>query len=699
MRTSRRQNHSDRSRDRDRALAQASVDRVSALGSLPPTRLHARALEATQRGVRNLAHRQNALGSWSGDYGGPMFLLPMYVIGCRVAEVRIPEARRRRMVTYLYSAQHADGSVGLHVEGEEGCLFTTVLSYVALRLLGEPAEAAGADQMRTWIRANGTALQAAPWAKWMLALLNLYEYEGLNPITPETWLLPYAFPVHPGRLWCHCRQVYLPMSFLYGIRAQIPPDDEIRALRKELYDQPYDTLPWARYRNTVRLQDTYTPLTTAMRAANRVLLAFEWASARLPKNPLRRRALKEVLRHVHYEDQVTQHIDIGPVNSVLNVICHHFAEPGGDAFHHGLAALEEYLWEGHDGLKLQGYNSSQLWDTVFAVQALLATPFTEEDGPTLTRAYDYIRDNQILDDVPHHRDHYRDRSRGGWPFSNRAHGWPITDCTAEGFKAAVLLEGRVTTRAIPEDLLRDAVSLILGWQNDDGGWATYERRRAGPWLELLNPSFVFGDIMVDHSYPECTSACLQALALALARRHLSGAPYDAQVTDAQIAAALARGERYLRTTQRPDGSWQGSWGICFTYGTWFGVWGLLAAGATPDDPALGRACDFLLGHQRADGGWGEHHRACAEGRWVDHADGQVVMTSWALLALIRVQHPDHEAIARGIAFLTQRQAKDGSWPREAIAGMFNKTCAITYDNYRHTFPVWALGLWLQCHLP
>lgn len=23
--------------------------------------------------------------------------------------------------------------------------------------------------------------------------------------------------------------------------------------------------------------------------------------------------------------------------------------------------------------------------------------------------------------------------------------------------------------------------------------------------------------------------------------------------------------------QRPDGSWYGSWGICFTYGTWFGI--------------------------------------------------------------------------------------------------------------------------------
>ena len=29
------------------------------------------------------------------------------------------------------------------------------------------------------------------------------------------------------------------------------------------------------------------------------------------------------------------------------------------------------VWHGHDGVKMQGYNSSELWDTAFAVQAVL----------------------------------------------------------------------------------------------------------------------------------------------------------------------------------------------------------------------------------------------------------------------------------------------------------------------------------------
>lgn len=48
-------------------------------------------------------------------------------------------------------------------------------------------------------------------------------------------------------------------------------------------------------------------------------------------------------------------------------------------------------------------------------------------------------------------------------------------------------------------------------QNSNGGYSTYETKRAGGVLELINPAEVFGDIMVDYTYVECTSAALQAL--------------------------------------------------------------------------------------------------------------------------------------------------------------------------------------------
>ena len=51
-----------------------------------------------------------------------------------------------------------------------------------------------------------------------------------------------------------------------------------------------------------------------------------------------------------------------------------------------------------------------------------------------------------------------------------------------------------------------------------------------------------------------------------------------------------------------------------------------------------------------------------------------------------------EAIRRGIDLLSARQHADGSWPQEAMAGVFNETCMLNYDNYYNVFPTWALAL-------
>lgn len=36
-------------------------------------------------------------------------------------------------------------------------------------------------------------------------------------------------------------------------------------------------------------------------------------------------------------------------------------------------------------------------------------------------------------------EYYRHISKGAWPFSTRDHGWPISDCSSEGLKAALVL--------------------------------------------------------------------------------------------------------------------------------------------------------------------------------------------------------------------------------------------------------------------
>ncbi len=633
-----------------------------------------------RRGLANLSHLQADRGSWPGDYGGPMFLLPMYIALCHASN-RLPTGEQRAgVLTYFSNVQRTDGSIGLHAEATSGSMFTTVLSYVSMRALGLGPDDERLIRMREWVRANGGPLGAASWGKFTLCLLGLYDWRGIHPLQPEFWLLPKEAPMHPRRLWCHARQVYLPMAWLYGMRSSVAVGSRLqRELRDELYDGQWPSISWEQHRDTVSSADDYRPTTPGLKATYLAENLYE----RLPFKPLRKRAIAECLHHIQYEDRVTNDIDIGPVNAVLNTFVHFFrGAEGRSEFERGFAALEPYLWAGHDGVKMQGYNNSELWDTVFAVQAILATPAGWQPPEVLEKAYGYLRENQILEDVPEAEAHYRHGSKGGWPFSNRAHGWPITDCTSEGLKCALALEGRFERHEIPLERLRDSVRLILSWQNDDGGWATYEKQRGGAWLEQFNPSQVFGDIMVDYSYVECTSACLQALVAA--RRRFAG-------EFGELEAAISKGVSFLRASQRADGSFEGCWAVCFTYGTWFGVTGLLAAGVPASDPAIRRACAFLVSKQRADGSWSEHGDTCRTRQWLEGEQGHVAQTSWALMALLRSGGVERQVLERAARFLVSRQEADGSWAREPLVGVFNRTCLINYDNYRHYFPVWALG--------
>ncbi|MCL2012236.1 MAG: terpene cyclase/mutase family protein [Cystobacterineae bacterium] len=640
--------------------------------------LEERALKSMHLAVENLQRLQHSDGSWLGDYGGPAFLLPMYVALCEAAQ-RLPDPHRgQRMRAYILSTQRADGSIGLHAEDDRGSMFCTALNYVALRILGASPEEAPLVRMRAWMNAHGGPAGAASWGKFVLCLMGLYEWRGIWPILPELWLLPQWKSFHPSKLWCHCRQVYLPMAWLYGMRAQAPLKPLICALREELWNGAWETTAWEKQRSTVCEEDNFRPQTGFLLRANQAQALYEASHL----TSLRKKAIEECLKHIIYENKATQDINIGPVNAILNAFVHLFREGGEADFERGFARLEEYLWEGHDGMKFQGYNSSQLWDTAFAIQSVLASPVADKATSLLEKAYGFVRDNQIVEDLPDKEAHYRHRCLGGWPFSTRPHGWPIADCTGEGLKCALALKGRFFPGVSPF-LLNEAVETLLSFQNEDGGFATYELKRGGNWYEALNPSQVFGEIMVDHTYVECTSSCLQGLA------HFQRCfgPQE------RIERALRRGAEFIQSQQRGDGSFEGSWAVCFSYGTWFSIVGLLAAGLRASEGCIQRAVSFLLSKQRSDGSWAEHFSSARERRWVEGNRGHVVQTSWALMSLVLGQCHNKAAMEKAARFLVESQEADGSWAREMMVGIFNKSCLISYDNYRHYFPLWALGLW------
>lgn len=73
----------------------------------------------------------------------------------------------------------------------------------------------------------------------------------------------------------------------------------------------------------------------------------------------------------------------------------------------------------------------------------------------------------------------------------------------------------------------------------------------------------------------------------------------------------------------------------------------------------------------------------------------VVQTSWALIGLIEADYPDMEPLKKGIKLIMERQQENGEWSQEAIEGVFNKSCMISYPNYKFTFTIKALGLFAK----
>lgn len=659
------------------------------------------------RSVQYYRTLQMSDGHWPGDYGGPMFLLPGLIIVCYITETELDHETRKEMKRYLFNHQNEDGGWGLHIEAPSS-MFGTAMNYVALRILGVDRDDSSAVAARTWILQRGGALGIPSWGKLYLAVLGLYHWDGLNPLTPEMWLLPYWLPIHPGRFWCHCRIVYLPMSYLYGRRATAKETELIRELKEELYLDKFEEIDWNAQRENCCKEDIYTKRPKIQSWLWTILSWYEKFPIPV-KSFFRRRALEETILQVKKEDEHTNFICIGPVNKVLNMLCCYFDDPRSEHFQKHIPRLKDYLWLAEDGMKMQGYNGSQLWDTAFAAQALCeAGSITRHHFPsTLQLAHHYLDIAQVREDIPQGERYYRHISKGAWPFSTRDHGWPISDCTAEGLKAVLSLEA---CGSIPKEQffsherLFDAVHVSLSLQNKDGGWATYENTRSYSWLEWINPSEVFGDIMIDYSCVECTSSSIQGLA-AFRARH----PGHRR---AQVDTAIERGAQFIESIQRADGSWYGSWGVCFTYGTWFGVEGLVAAGRTFEScECLPKACHFLCSKQKSDGSWGESYLSCTEKVWMEAEQGQVVQTAWAVMALIKAigashsmwneteenVHASHQvfhsSIRKGIDFLLSSQQENGDWPQQRISGVFNRNCMISYSNYRNIFPMWAIALY------
>jgi lanosterol synthase len=534
-----------------------------------------------------------------------MFLLPGLVITWIVTETPIPVHVATEIKNYLFARAHPeDGGWGLHIEGESS-VFGTAMNYTALRLIGVSEEHEAMIKARGTLHKLGGAKNGPHWGKFWLSVLGVCQWDIVNPAPPEFWLLPDWVPFAPWRWWIHMRQVFLPMSFIYSKRYSYKETPLILQLRQELFVEPYESINWASHRNTISEKDNYHPKTWLLKTL--FWLIVNVYQPYLRPNSLAAKAEERAFKLIQMEDKNTDFSNLGPVNGPMNLLACYIQEgPTAYSVQRHRERMADFMWVKAEGMLMNGTNGVQCWDTAFLIQAVMDAGLAEDPKykTMLMKALEFLEDQQIREDVDDQAICYRQQRKGAWGFSNKDQGYAVSDCISEALKAVLVLQRTPGFPTLLKDQrIFDAIDTLLTYQNPSGGCASYEPTRGGEWLEMLNAAEVFGRIMIEYDYPECTTAVVTALSL------FSKYYPDYRADD--IKKFKERAIAYIRKAQYPDGSWYGSWGICFTYAGMFALESLASIGETYENSEhVRKGCDFFISKQREDGGWSESYRVC-----------------------------------------------------------------------------------------
>ncbi len=577
---------------------------------------------------------------------------------------------------YLRSQQRHHGGWELYY-GDGGDLSTTVEAYMALRLLGVPAEDPALEKAKAFILPRGGIEKCRIFTKLHLALIGCYDWRGLPSLPPWVMFLsaPSPFTIYEMSSWA--RGSTVPLLVVFDRKPVFAVDPKISL--DELYDRGVANAKFELPRNN-DWTDFFVYLDGAFKLAEDLDLV-----------PWREEGIAAAERWVIERQEATG--DWGGIipamlNSSLALRCLNY-DANDPVVQRGLSAVDKFALETDEHYWVQAC-VSPVWDTAIVLRALIDSGIAPDDA-ALVRGGLWLLDQQILD--------YGDWAvknptgePGGWAFEYENRFYPDVDDTA--MVVMTLHDLKLPDEAAKQAAIARAANWVASMQCKAGGWAAFDIDNDSDWLNALPYSDLKATI--DPNTADVTARVLEMAGL------LAGQPGDRLPDLGELSARrLQRGLDYVVGEQEADGSWFGRWGVNYIYGT-SGVLAALAAllPKTHRGPIL-RGAHWFVGCQNEDGGWGESCDSYKDPSLKGQGASTASQTAWALIGLLAAGEAtgtwEREALVRGADYLARTQNSDGSWDEAAFTGTgFPCHFYIRYHLYRQHFPLSALGRYRRC---
>jgi squalene-hopene/tetraprenyl-beta-curcumene cyclase len=621
--------------------------------------LEDRAQHAAQQGLDRLLAVQRSDGYWLGELGADTTLESDYILYLLILGRgdRIPKLANR-----IRERQLPDGGWNIYLGGPSE-LNATVKAFFALKLAGDTAESAHMIRARDRVHALGGLERTNSFVRFYLALAGVVDWDMVPVIPPELLLAPRWLRMNLYEMSSWTRAIVIPLTILYvhRLRWQAPEHARVDELfrdvtrSKVVFERDSRLLTW---RNAF----------LALNGAARI-------HERLPWKPIRRHALRRaeqwMLEHLERSDGLAA-IYPAMMNAVFALLALG-RSPNDPLTARQIDHLAELEIEDEDRLRLQPC-ISPVWDTAVAMVAVQEAGISP-NHPALVAATRWLLGRQIVGTGDWQMKNPRLRP-GGWAFEQRNDFYPDVDDTA--FVLMALRQVAYPDPLRMKGAIDAGLAWLLGMQNDDGGWAAFDRNNNCE--ALTQVPFADHNAMIDPSTADVTARVLECLG---------------QFGYAPSHPAVARGLDFLQREQTPDGAWYGRWGVNYIYGT-SGVLRALEAVGVTGGPLVNRAVNWLRSVQNPDGGFGESCVSYADASKKGQGDSTPSQTAWGLIGLLTACPATDPPVERAVTYLMDQQNADGSWEENATTGTgFPLVFYLRYDLYRQSFPVYALGRYVK----